>query len=163
TVVLLLLAEMLKDYDGPLGIEIVAFNGEDNYSAAGQKDYLRRFEKDLKTAVVAVNVDDVGYREGKTAYSFYECPSGIQEKAKTAFGVSGGLLEGPPWFQGDHMIFVQKGTPAIAFTAEKMGELMATVTHTARDTPDLIDCRKLVEAALALRSLIAALKEQRGL
>ncbi|MCX6348218.1 MAG: M28 family peptidase, partial [Candidatus Aureabacteria bacterium] len=56
TVVLLLLAEMLKDYSGPLGIEIVAFNGEDNYSAAGQKDYLRRFEKDLKTAVVAVNV-----------------------------------------------------------------------------------------------------------
>jgi aminopeptidase YwaD len=61
------------------------------------------------------------------------------------------------------MIFVQKETPAIAFTAEKMGELMATVTHTARDTPDLIDSAKLVELALALRSFIAGLKEQRGL
>ncbi len=159
TVVLLLLARLFRDYRGPLGIEIVAFNGEDNYSAAGEKDYLRRFGTGLKTALVAVNIDDVGYREGKTAFSFYECPEAIQKKVKAAFGSYGGLMEGPPWFQGDHMIFVQGGTPAIAFTAEKMVELMATVTHTARDTPDLIDPKKLVETALALRDLIEKLGE----
>jgi len=42
TVVLLLLAELLRNYRGNLGVEIVAFNGEDYYSAGGQMDYLRR-------------------------------------------------------------------------------------------------------------------------
>jgi aminopeptidase YwaD len=52
------------------------------------------------------------------------------------------------------MIFVQSGVPAIAFTAELMPELMASITHTMADTPDNIDPRKLVEVARALESLI---------
>ena len=153
-VVLLLLAEKLKNYHGPLGIEIAAFNGEDNYSAAGQKDYLRRFGAELNTAKLVVNVDDVGYREGKTAYSFYECPDKLQKTARAVFGGYPGLLEGPQWFQGDHMIFAMQGKAAIAFTTEMVLKMMATVTHTPKDTPDLIDCSKLVETARALASLI---------
>ena len=42
TCLLLLLAEMLQDYRGKLGIEIVAFNGEDYYSAGEQMDYLHQ-------------------------------------------------------------------------------------------------------------------------
>lgn len=55
------------------------------------------------------------------------------------------------------MIFVQKGCPALAFTSEKMPELMATITHSARDTPEIIDTAKLVELAEALKELITAL------
>jgi hypothetical protein len=32
--------------------------------------------------------------------------------------------------------------------------LMATVTHSPKDTPDIIDCGKLVELAHALHSFI---------
>ena len=66
------------------------------------------------------------------------------------------MVMGEPWYQGDHMIFVQKGKPAIALTSEKMPELMASVTHTPKDTPDMVDCRKLVETASALRDFIQA-------
>ena len=52
------------------------------------------------------------------------------------------------------MIFVQKGKPAIAMTSEKMPELMATITHTTKDTPDMVDCEKIVETANALRDFI---------
>jgi hypothetical protein len=55
------------------------------------------------------------------------------------------------------MIFVMNQVPAIAFTAELMPELMRTVTHTAADTPDLIDSRKLVEVAAALNALVRSL------
>jgi len=154
TVVLLLLAEMLQDYKGKLGIEIVVFNGEDYYSAGGQMDYLRRYEQDFTRMVAAINVDDVGYKQGKTAYSLYECPDEIKQKAHNIFGKYDGIMEGEPWFQGDHMIFVQNGKPAIAFTAEKVAELMATITHSPKDTPDLVDCGKLVEVAHALQSFI---------
>jgi aminopeptidase YwaD len=74
------------------------------------------------------------------------------------FTGSAGLVEGQPWYSGDHMIFVQKGIPAVAFTAERMPELMKSVTHTERDTPDLIDCTKLVELSHALADFIHSLE-----
>jgi aminopeptidase YwaD len=154
TVVLLLLAEMLADYPGDLGIEIAAFNGEDHYSAAGQMDYLERYASEFGRIVVAINIDDVGYKEGGTAYSTYVCPPEVEEKAEAAFGEAVGIIRGEPWFSGDHMIFVQNGIPAVAFTAELMPELMATVTHTSLDTLDLIDPTKVVDLARALHKFV---------
>ena len=137
-----------------LDIEIAAFNGEDYYSAGGQMDYLHRYGQDLVKIIVAINVDDVGYKQGQTAYSLYECPDEIEQKAHNIFGNYEGIVAGEPWYQGDHMIFVQKGIPAIAFTSENMAELMATVVHTSRDTFDMIDCEKIVEVARALGDFI---------
>jgi len=154
TGVALLLAEMLADYRGPLGIEIVAFNGEDHYSAGGQMDYLRRHGKAMEEILLAMNLDDVGYVHGKTAYSLYQCPPEIEGKADAVFGTYAGLMKGEQWYQGDHMIFVQNGTAAMAITAERFRELMATVTHTAKDTPEIVDCDKLVEIAQALHEFI---------
>jgi len=156
TVVLLLLAEMLKDYQGKSGIEIAAFNGEDYYGASGEMDYLNRYEQDLAKTVLAINVDDVGYKQGKDAYSFYECRNEIKQRAQDIFGNYSGITEGEPWYQGDHMIFIQNGRPAIAFTSEKVAELMATVTHTPKDTPDIVDCGKLIKVARALSDFIQA-------
>ncbi|MBE3113568.1 MAG: M28 family peptidase, partial [Actinobacteria bacterium] len=154
TVVLLLLAKMLQKYDGPMAIEFIAFNGEDNFSVGGQMDYLRRYGNELKKVLVAINLDDVGYIKGKTAFSMYECPDIISKKVHQIFSSFNGIVRGEEWFQGDHMIFVQKGIPAIAFTAEKMRELMVKITHTQKDTPELVDCTKLVEIASALKEFI---------
>ncbi len=157
TAVLLLAAEMLADYDGQYAVEIAALNGEDHYSAGGQMDYLRRYGPALPSVVLAMNIDDVGYKEGRAAYSFYECPEPVQQKAAGVFSAYPGLCPGEPWYNGDHMIFVMNQVPAIAFTAELMPELMKTVTHTAADTPELIDPRKLVEVATALNALVRSL------
>ena len=40
TTVLLLLAELLADYRGSLGVDIAAINGEDYYSVTGEIVYL---------------------------------------------------------------------------------------------------------------------------
>ncbi len=149
TAVLLLLAEMLAGYKGPYAIEITAFNGEDHYSAAGQMDYLQRYAQDLASIKLAINVDGVGYRKGRAAYSLYGCPPQIEQNAEDAFAGFDGLVRGDPWFSGDHMIFVQHGVPCIALTAERIADLMHTVVHTAEDTPQLIDLYKLVEIAYA--------------
>jgi len=154
TVVLLLLAEMLSGYGGELGIEIAAFNGEDHYSAGGQMDYLDRYGSEFNHIRLAINIDDVGYKKGRSAYSFYQCPPELQQKAEAIFQGFDGLVQGEPWFNGDHMIFVQSNVPALAFTAEEGAELMRTVTHTPLDTPELVDPAKLVEVAQALNSLI---------
>lgn len=155
-IVELLLAEMLSKYQGNLGIEIVAFNGEDYYSAGGEMDYLHRYSSDFDKILVAINIDGAGYFEGNTAYSLYDCPPEIQQKAKQAFGVFG-LIEGGQWYQGDHSMFVQSQQPAIAFTSEKAFEMLATITHTPNDTPKIVDCQKLVDLAYALESFIISL------
>ncbi len=156
-VVMMLLAEMLADYRGIIGVELIAFNGEDHYSVAGQMDYLKRFGNELPDVMLNINIDDAGSNTGKTAYSFYECPQDIEAKAEFAFQQFDGLIRGEPWHMGDHMIFVQHEVPALAFTSEKMAELMQTVTHTALDTPDQIDYRKLVELAESLNAFIRSL------
>ncbi len=153
-VALLLLAEMLTGRQSDVGLEFVAFNGEDHYSAGGQMDYLRRYGARLKEAVIGINIDDAGYIHGKTAYSFYECPDALQEAVRVTFGRYAGLMEGPCWYQSDHMIFAQNGIPAMAITSEAVGELMRDITHTPNDSPDKVDCRKLVELAGALRDFI---------
>ena len=153
-VILLLLAEMLAEYDGHLGIEFVAFNGEDHYSAGGEIDYLRRYGDELERISLAVNIDAAGYVRGKTAYSLYGCPEEIEQKARTALTDQGEMIEGDPWYQGDHMVFAQKGVPALAVTSERAVELFRDITHTAKDNPELVDCAKLVAISRALKGLV---------
>jgi aminopeptidase YwaD len=157
TVVLLLLAEMISDYRGTNCIEIAAFNGEDHYSAGGQMDYLNRYGSEFNRILLAINIDDVGYEKGKSSYSFYECSPQLEERAEDVFRRFDGLTRGDQWLNGDHMIFVQNHVPSMAFTSECMAELMRTVTHTSSDTPDIIDCHKLVEVAEALNALVRSL------
>lgn len=157
TVVLLLLAEMLADYRGNKCIEIAAFNGEDHYSAGGQMDYLQRYGPEFNKILLAINIDGVGYMKGGTSYSFYACSPQIRQNAEAVFRRFNGLVRGEPWFNGDHMIFVQSQVPSVAFTSEHAPELLRTVTHTAGDTPDIVDCSKLVEVAASLNALVRGL------
>jgi aminopeptidase YwaD len=157
TVVLLLLAEMLSDDRGDHCVEIAVFNGEDHYSAAGQMDYLKRYGEQLPKVMLAINVDGVGYKRGRSAYSFYGCPPQIEGKSEEVFQRFPGLVRGEPWFAGDHMIFVQNHAPSIAFTSECAPELMKTVIHTAADTPDIIDYDKLAEVANSIQALVRSL------
>jgi aminopeptidase YwaD len=153
----MLLAEMLSNFSWKSSLEIAAFNGEDHYSAGGQMDYLHRYGNELNTIQLVINVDDVGYVQGKSAYSTYGCPPHIQLKAESVLGEFKNIIQGEQWFNGDHMIFVQKRVPAIAFTAELISELMATITHTHLDTPDVVDPEKIVEVSCALAQLIRQL------
>ena len=157
TAVLLILAEMLGDYGGEKCIEIVALNGEDHYSVGGQMDYLSRYGDELGKIALVVNVDDVGYQKGRAAYSFYGCSPQIQYLAEQSFQGCEGLVRGDEWHNGDHMIFVQSGVPALAFTSDRIAELMMTVTHTSLDTPNIVDSRKLAELAAALSCFVRSI------
>jgi len=53
------------------------------------------------------------------------------------------------------MIFVQSSKSAIAFTSENILELFGTITHTSKDTADIIDYDKLVDVAVALQNFIS--------
>lgn len=50
--------------------------------------------------------------------------------------------------------------PALAITSELLAELMAKITHTAKDTPEIVDPGKPVTVASALRDLLLELDRQ---
>jgi aminopeptidase YwaD len=159
TIALLILAELLAEYRGNLGIEIVAVNGEDYYSNPGEQLYLRANAGRFHEIVLGINVDDVGYYRGNVAYSLYDCPPGIAASIRRVFSGHTGLVEGEPWYQGDHGLFLMNQIPALAITSERLTELMAEITHSPKDRPEIVDSGKLVTVALALRDLLLHLEQ----
>jgi aminopeptidase YwaD len=158
-IVLLLLAELLADYSGNLGIEIVAMNGEDYYASPGEKQYLSINAGRLDEIVLGINLDGVGYYKGNVAYSLYDCPADIAAAIHEAFSVYENVVEGEPWYQGDHGLFILNQIPALAITSDLLMELAAEIAHSPKDRPEIVDATKLVNVAMALRDLLLHLDQ----
>jgi aminopeptidase YwaD len=158
-VVLLLLAELLKDYDGQLCVEIVALNGEDYYSSPGEVHYLTSNTGKFNEVLLNINIDGAGYYWGDTAYSLYDCPDEIAASIRKTFAAHAGIVAGEQWYQSDHMLFVQNRAPALAITSERVMEFLPHIPHTPKDKPELVDCSKLAAVALALQELLLDLNK----
>ena len=152
-----MLAELLNDYDRELGIELVPFNGEDHYSAAGEVAYLKANQGKWNQVLLNINMDALGSHQGKTLYSFYECPDEMKGMVEKACAAQAGFAEGRPWFQGDHMVFTMNGVPALALTSENFVEILTELAHTPKDSLDKVNSQKLVETSAALHNLILKL------
>lgn len=149
---LLLVAELLKDYDGTKAIEIIAFNGEDYFAVPGQMDYIRKNQNKFKDIILNINIDGARYKEGETSLSFFDVPEAIQKNAHAVFRKYRGITEGIQWPQGDHSIFIQQGCPAIAVSSRWFIENIETqeITHTPKNNIDIVDTEKIVKIAEAL-------------
>jgi len=156
-ITLLLLAQLMQDYSGDLGIELVAINGEDYFSNPGEQLWMADNSGKFLEISLGINIDDVGYQRGKVAYSLYGLAPELDNLVRDMLGACSGLIEGQAWFQGDHSLFVMNQAPALAFTAEYLDELMAEFTHTPKDIPEIIDPQKLVDLAFVLRNLLEEL------
>lgn len=158
-VVLLLLAELLTDYAGRLGIELVAMNGEDYYAAPGEQQWLRLNEGRFGEIVLGINLDGAGHRGGRPAYSLYGCSPELADLIRRVLGAYPGMAEGEAWYQSDHSLFLMKGIPALAITSEQFTALWSEVAHTPRDRPEIVDLAQLVTIASALRDLLLRLDQ----
>ncbi len=153
-IILLLLAELLADYSGNLSVEIVALNGEDYYDASGEKQYVALNEGRFDEIVLGINSDGVGYYEGNTAYSLYDCPADIAGLIHKAFSAHQNMIEGELWYQSDHGLFLMHQIPALALTSDHFTELWTEIAHTPKDVPEIVDGERLVNVAIALRELL---------
>lgn len=98
---LLLLSELLKDYEGRYEIEFVAFNGEDYYAVPGQMKYLEQNAGQFNEILLNINIDGMGYKEGPTCFSPFELPGLISDGLTAVFKNNQNIVEGLPWVQGD--------------------------------------------------------------
>jgi aminopeptidase YwaD len=144
-VVLVRVAQLLAAAPA-LTVELLAVNGEDYYSAAGEQHYLAT--TDLSCVRLAVNIDGVGYRGSATAISTYNWPE------RRTLPDLPGVVVGPPWPQSDHMLFAMAGRPALALTSAETDHVLQHVAHSPGDTPDLVDLDALESTAQAVAALV---------
>ncbi len=157
--VLLLLAEMLKDYKGGRQIELVAFNGEDYYGAPGQREYIQQNEGRFGDILLNINIDGAGYKEGLSCFSSFELPENIQKTMDMVIERSPEIVAGLPWYQGDHSLFIQQGCPAIAVSSDWFIRNMECqeITHTPKDNLSVVNYDRVAECAIGIAELIKRL------
>ncbi len=155
-IVLMLLADLLKDYKGEKMIEIVAFNGEDYYAVPGQMNYIASNQNNFSQILLNINIDGAGYKEGPSAFSLFSLPDHLNSIITEIISQYPGICEGVLWPQGDHSIFLQFGVPAIAVSSKWFIDNIndQDITHTPKDNIEIVDCSKLVEIAKALDMFI---------
>jgi aminopeptidase YwaD len=156
-VMLLLIAELLSDYRGRNSIELVAVNGEDYYAASGELAYLKENRDHLQNILLNINFDGIGYREGGSVFSIYDCKKDLASLIQSVLASDSEITGGEPWFQGDHMVFVQNKVPAVAFTSQQFLSLFSSITHTAKDRMELVDCDRLARVAKTVHRLLMKL------
>lgn len=155
-VTMIMLSKLLKDYNGRHQIELVALNGEDYYSVPGQMTYIDNKQNDFSDIALNINIDGVGLNKGKTAYALMDLPTSQANTVKTVFEQFCSLVEGKPWVQGDHSIFLQFGVPSIAISSQWLLDnlQLQQITHTKNDNVTIVDTNKIIKLAEAIFLLI---------
>jgi len=159
-IILMLLSELLADYDGELEIEFVALNGEDYYAAPGEILWVQSNQGRFEQIILGFNMDGVGYREGNTAYSLYGLTDEVANMVRSELSRLPNMIEGQPWYQSDHSLFIQNGRPAVAFTSDAFDALWTEIAHTLKDRPEIIDPARLVDVALGLKAVLYRLGDK---
>lgn len=161
-IVLLLLAELLKNYRGIPVIELLPFNGEDYYAASGQMIYIQQNQGRFDEIQLNINVDGAGYYQGPSAFSAFNLPEEMERELKELLATSENFILGEPWVQGDHSIFLQQGVPAIAVTSKWFLDNIDSqeITHTPKDNPGIVNCQPVVEITNLIYQLILALTKE---
>lgn len=157
--IVLLLADVLSDYNEH-PIELVIFNGEDYYGAPGQVRYVEQNRGRFDKILLNINIDGAGYKEGLSAFSPFELPDEIRDALHKMLSDSPELVEGLPWYQGDHSLFLQNGCPAIAVSSQWFVENMECqeLTHTPKDNLNIVNYERVAECAIGIAGLIRKLR-----
>lgn len=152
----MVLAELLKDYPNKYSIELVIFNGEDYYGAPGQVNYIEQNSDKFNDVILNINIDGAGYKEGLSAFSPFNLPKPILNLFHDVICSTSEIVEGLPWYQGDHSLFIQKGCPAIAVTSQWLIENMECqeLTHTPKDNISVVNYERVAECAMGIMELI---------
>lgn len=160
--ILLLLAELLKNDVTPYPIELVVLNGEDYYGAPGQVKYIEQNAGRFSDILLNINIDGAGYKEGLSCFSPFNLPDELQAALLELFAENPTLVEGLPWYQGDHSMFLQQGCPAIAVSSQWFIEHMETqeLTHTPKDNLSVVNYERVAECALGIASFLQKLEKE---
>lgn len=143
---LLLLASKLNSYQWPFDIEIVAFTSHE-LSGFGTLKYVQRIDKENPSILGFINIDAVGHPVFPDFVSLYNISDERAAHILSVIEQKTGISKGEPWYQGEHVIFMQKNIPCVVFCEGKSLDFH----HTKADTFELLNLpqiQRIVDAIL---------------
>ncbi len=150
-------ARLLADYDGPYLVELIPMNGEDYYASTGEHLFVAANEGRWDELLGTVNMDAIGSRGASTAVSMYAVSERGSELIHRVVRRHGTVSLGEAWYESDHSIVAGHGRPAVAMTSTDFRRLCETVTHTDKDTLELVDPAIVADAAEFVADLVRSL------
>lgn len=152
---LLLIGRELKEVEAKHDLEFVAYGGEDSWFP-GDALYIEEYPPDNIAAVI--NIDGIGFKESQTSISFFACSEQFTEAVMNTAKRYGDYVTGQ-FYESDHGFFWPLGITTLALTSHAVMGLLGKVTHTENDTPDILDNRKIEQAAGLIRDVILMLDQ----
>lgn len=171
TAALLALAKHFGGRELAVGLEFVAFNGEEG-CGLGDEEYLRRLGLDvvpygnpafaqpsdaLGHLIAAINIDGVGQYLGPNtiatvigSQAFKDLIVGTRDEKHP------GVVPVAPWPASNHTTFHSHGVPAVALTSEGV----QGTTHEPGDTIHWMSPDRLAEAAALVADLVETLQDR---
>jgi aminopeptidase YwaD len=145
---LLSLAERLSR-DLPIGLEFIAFNGEE-YLPLGDDEYIRRSERYFGNILACINMDGAGAALGTNNITAVACSPELEAKVKSVAAKFPGVVWVDPWPESNHSTFSFRGIPAIPISSTGVRGL----AHSADDTLEQVSPAKLEEVIALVKKLV---------
>ncbi|MBI5667424.1 MAG: M28 family peptidase [Chloroflexi bacterium] len=148
---LLALAHRLARLPLDIGLEFVAFGGEEYY-ASGDVEYARRNDGRFGNILAAINLDGVGQRLGANTVTMLAESAAFHDLVAEVVQQYPGVTWAEPWYASNHYTFFARGVPSIALTSAGTMNIL----HRPADTMDWVSPAKLAEVV----SLVTVLVER---
>jgi aminopeptidase YwaD len=137
-------------------VDIVPFNGEEYYAACGELAYIEYLKQRGETVRLMVNIDSPCYEGSPAAVSYYNMDARDRDSVSRVLTRCPAMVDGDPWYAGDHAAFAFSGTPCIAVTTMDLDRALA-LTHTLQDTMENINQGDIIPVADAVVGIMDAL------
>jgi Zn-dependent M28 family amino/carboxypeptidase len=153
--ILLTLAQSLAKRDLALGIEWVAFNGEE-MGGLGDVEYWRRREDEVGQILTVINVDGAGQYLGANSITMLGGAQSFQDYVSQVPKEYPGVVWVDPWYESNHSAFHWRGIPSIAISSSGG----ANVDHLPTDTVAWINPTKLNEVVSLITDVVESLQDK---
>jgi aminopeptidase YwaD len=153
--VLLALAQILAKKELTIGVEWVAFNGEE-MGGLGDVEYWRRRAAETDRILGVINVDAVGQSVGVNSVTAFGGSQSWQEHVADLAKMYSSVAWVEPWYESNHSGFLWRGIPCVAVSS--LGA--ADVLHLPTDTIDWLSPAKLVEVVSLVSELVETLQHK---
>lgn len=152
--VLLALASLLGRKELRLGLELVAFSGEE-YLPMGDVEYARRAGERFNDIEAAINADGVGQWLGSTSMALIAGSQPFHERLVELKKQYPGVVWVPPWPESNHSTYSFRGVPSLAFSTA--GGLR--LEHRRDDTLEWLSPARLAELVALIREIVESLQQ----
>ncbi len=115
--VMLAVAQHLAQQRLPLGLQCVAFTGEEYSNGEPDLEYLRLKGEHLHAVVAAINLDGLGYAIGSNTLTALAHSPAFQAQIEGLAKSYPGVQWVEPWPQSNHSTFAMRGVPSLALSS----------------------------------------------